>query len=323
MEVVKIKKITKLEQKLDRYDLTINTTHNFFANGILIHNTSSIHGNVLVKNIKQLHCGVVCINKRIKREIKTLAKSNPTQYHKKREKEVKITQLKRLIKPTYSIGYGNVYSSRNVIKNKFIHKGVSQGFYGQDVWGDVNAIISPFIEKGMIIYGEIVGYITNSDKMIQSPFDYGCKVGTNYFMPYRITTTNADNSKKEWNVMDVYDWTVKLLKNNPSLEGKVKPLTIFYHGTLGDLYPNIPTENHWHENVLEAMKNDKEHFGMEELEPLCHNKCPREGIVMRKENDPLTEAFKLKCVKFLEKERDMIDKGEFVDMEMQEALQEN
>ena len=42
MEKVKLKKITKLEKKLDRYDLTISSTGNFFANGILIHNTSWI-----------------------------------------------------------------------------------------------------------------------------------------------------------------------------------------------------------------------------------------------------------------------------------------
>ena len=42
MEQVKIKSIKKLPYKLDRYDLTINSTHNFFANGILIHNTSAI-----------------------------------------------------------------------------------------------------------------------------------------------------------------------------------------------------------------------------------------------------------------------------------------
>ena len=38
MKKVKIKKITKLEEKLDRYDLTVSSTGNFFANGICVHN---------------------------------------------------------------------------------------------------------------------------------------------------------------------------------------------------------------------------------------------------------------------------------------------
>ena len=44
-------------------------------------------------------------------------------------------------------------------------------------------------------------------------------------------------------------------------------------------------------------------------------KMPREGIVIRIQDDPVAEAFKLKCIKFLEKEAKNIDKGE-VDMEM-------
>ena len=36
MEIVKINKITKLKEVYDRYDLTVSTTNNFFANGLLI-----------------------------------------------------------------------------------------------------------------------------------------------------------------------------------------------------------------------------------------------------------------------------------------------
>ena len=42
-----------------------------------------------------------------------------------------------------------------------------------------------------------------------------------------------------------------------------------------DIYPELDTENHWHENLLDKLKNDKEHFGMEEFEPLCtYNSVP-------------------------------------------------
>jgi len=40
MTPVKIKKITKLSSKNDRYDIQVAKNHNFFANNILIHNTS-------------------------------------------------------------------------------------------------------------------------------------------------------------------------------------------------------------------------------------------------------------------------------------------
>ena len=57
---------------------------------------------------------------------------------------------------------------------------------------------------------------------------------------------------------------------------------------------------------------------MEELEPLCKNKVPREGICIRIDDDPISECFKLKCDNFFENERSEIDKGN-VDSEMLEA----
>jgi hypothetical protein len=66
--------------------------------------------------------------------------------------------------------------------------------------------------------------------------------------------------------------------------------------------------------VLEELKNDVEHFGMEKNEPLCKNKVPREGIVLRIDNDITKEAFKLKCVNYLQKESNNIDTT--VDIEM-------
>lgn len=49
MRKIKIKSIEKLNKPNDRYDLTIPKNHNFFANGILIHNTSGRTGHVKIK----------------------------------------------------------------------------------------------------------------------------------------------------------------------------------------------------------------------------------------------------------------------------------
>lgn len=40
MELIKIKKITKIPSESKKYDLTVKDNHNFFANGILVHNCS-------------------------------------------------------------------------------------------------------------------------------------------------------------------------------------------------------------------------------------------------------------------------------------------
>ena len=73
--------------------------------------------------------------------------------------------------------------------------------------------------------------------------------------------------------------------------------------------------------VAREKEKDKEHFGMEELEPECINKVPREGIVLRIMEDPVSEAFKLKSFRFLDRERSEMDKGQ-VDMEMADAYTE-
>lgn len=215
----------------------------------------------------------------------------------------------------YTIEYGNVTSSRTVIKNQYINKNVTGGYYGVDVWSEYGNLIYPFLSEGMTIYGEIIGYLTGSDKMIQKNYDYGCNKGENKLMIYRITTTNEDGSKKEWNVTEVKEWTENLVKEHPEIADRIHVIDLLYHGTLVDLYPDLSLMEHWHENVLETMRNDKEHFYMEKNDPICKNKVPFEGVVLRIDDDELAEAFKLKCKKFLSREREEIDKGE-VDMEM-------
>lgn len=219
----------------------------------------------------------------------------------------------------YEIGYDNVYSSRNIIKNKYINKDArDHDFYGSDIWGEYSEKLFPYIPKGMTVYGEIFGYLTGESKMIQKGYDYGCKPGHNKMMIYRITTDIGEGKKYEWDVLEVRDFTNKLIEEHPEIAEWLQPIPVLYHGTLKDLYPDISIENHWHENILAAMQNDKEHFGMELNEPMCNNKVAREGIVLRIDNDPVNEAFKLKTVKFREKEKSLIDNGE-VDMEMMDA----
>ena len=91
-------------------------------------------------------------------------------------------------------------------------------------------------------------------------------------------------------------------------------LTILYHGRFGDLYPDLDESQHWHENVLARMKADRKDFLMEEDEPLCKNKVPREGIVVRIDGDKFARAWKLKTMRHYGKEAEQHDKGE-VDME--------
>jgi hypothetical protein len=224
--------------------------------------------------------------------------------------------------------YDVVCSSRSVIINSTINPNKGEGFDGGKVQQNIYLWaerIGKYIPTGCTIYGEIVGYYEGTadgiQKMGGKVFDYGCKPKENNLMIYRITE-KTPNGTIDWNVMDVLDWTKRLIaymKADGSIYAdRIRPIDVLYHGKLRDLYPEIPVDENWSKNVLEAMKADKEHFGMEMDEPFCKSKLPREGIVLRFDDDPVSEAFKLKCLKFLFKESEANDKGETCDAEMEE-----
>lgn len=290
-----------------------------------IHGSSLIIGNILTKCPIYIAPIVRRMTSMKLKRIKTLRSANITRYHEKKKAALEISRIMESIKPTYVLRYDDVYSSRKIIKNQYINQKVTAGFYGYDIWGEYAKLLHGYIQKDMTIYGEIFGYNTGENSGLQAfgsnVFDYGCEPGTNKLMIYRIKTRNEDGTFNEWNVEDVYKWTINLMKKSDTLAQHLHPIDIFYHGTLMDLYPDIDINGHWHENVLEAMKNDVEHFGMEQNEPMCKNTLPREGIVLRIDNDETVQAFKLKCLKFLFKEGEKVDKGE-VDEEMAESYGE-
>lgn len=210
------------------------------------------------------------------------------------------------------VGYNQLYSSRTVIKNKKVEPGKHDITPTSDVWGYFNNILKGKIGEGLTIYGEIVGYLPGSTSFIQKNYDYGCPVGKCRFMPYRIT-----DGKNEYDISQVRAWTEDILNCYPELEEFISPIPLLFHGKVSELYPDIPNDSSWRDNVLAAMKQEKK-FGMEQNEPLCKTKVPREGVCVRIDSDPFPENFKLKCVKFLSKESAEIDAGK-VDIEMQET----
>lgn len=212
--------------------------------------------------------------------------------------------------------YSNIYASRKVIKNRYLAKG-STDYYGTDIWGDVNKVFAQFLSPGMTVYGEIVGYLTGSSQYIQKNHDYGCQPGQWKFMPYRITLTGVDGSKTELSVLDVQDWISHINENFGDLPAydhyKIKdvlmPMNILYVGELGGMYP-INQEHHFAKNLLQTMKEDTKWLLMEKNEPMCNNKVPREGVVIRINDDKVARAWKLKSKAHYELETKQHDKGE-------------
>lgn len=212
--------------------------------------------------------------------------------------------------------YDYVYASRTVIKNKYYNEAVTAGYYDCDVWKYADDYLKPFLEKGMTIYYEIVGYLPNGG-WIQKNYDYGCVPPVKVIDPttgdeviqykqgkqfkvyiYRITLTNVDGQVHEFSAREVQVWC----KNRG-----LTPMLEYYYGRAGDLYGDHTPED-FSKNFMLALANDKS-FHMEENSPECNNKVPHEGIVIRKES-MRPEAWKVKCFKFLGKEQEALLSGE-------------
>lgn len=208
--------------------------------------------------------------------------------------------------------YDYLYSSRSVIKNQYYNKSVQGGFYGVDVWKYANDIVRPCLSKGMTAYYEIIGFLPNGG-YIQKNYDYGClpPVGDEAYtygkhfkvQIYRVTITDVSGKVHEFSAREVQLWAQMV---------GLTPVEQYYYGYAKDLYPDLDPSEHWNENFLSKLANDKK-FYMECNSPTCDNKVPHEGIVIKIENMK-SEAFKLKCFKFLDGEGKALDKGE-IDIE--------
>lgn len=203
--------------------------------------------------------------------------------------------------------YDGLYSSRTVIKNRYYNKNVGEGYYGCDVWAEANKVVKACLIKGMTVYYEIVRFLPNGD-YIQKNYDYGCvppKENETYtperhfkVRVYRVTLTNVDGIVHEFSAREVQQWCKQV---------GLTPVTEYYYGYAKDLYPDLNLSEHWNENFMARLTNDK-NFNMEMNSPSCNNKVPHEGIVIKIENMK-SEAFKLKCFKFINAEGASLDAG--------------
>ena len=209
------------------------------------------------------------------------------------------------------VKYDYLIASRKVVINN--DTTIRPGYYGNNEFRvKADSILRPFMTKGMTIYYEIVGF-TDNGSYIQKNYDYGCvppkqdesyTVGKHYkIYVYRITLTNVDGCIYELSTQEV-----QRIVKSWNVDG-VLPVIQLYYGKADSLYKKDENlGDDWSSWFMEKMANDKNFF-MEELSPDCINKVPHEGIVIKKETGR-SEAWKLKCFKFLNKEQKELDKGE-------------
>ena len=203
------------------------------------------------------------------------------------------------------------------IKSKFKKQTppISPGYYGVDVWGVVNEDLKPFLEEGMTIYGEIVGYLPGSSCFIQKGYDYGCEEGKYKFSIYRITTTTPNGSVVEWDMNSIQQW---------AKQKGLLAVPLYYYGAASQLFkdlnnsPNNEEElSEWQNQFLQKMKDTY----LEGNDTLCVNKVPNEGIVLRREG-VILDSKKLKSWNFLNMESAQLDLGEVTIEDEQSVLED-
>lgn len=189
--------------------------------------------------------------------------------------------------------YGNIYSSRKVIKNDKINPS-GKHYYDVDIWGIVNDYLKQSLPQGCTVYCEIVGYLPDG-RMIQKDYDYSCvqpKINEQYVVGkhckvyvYRVTFTMPNGYVVELNAKDVQVWCV-----NNGLEA----VPLLWYGLAKEL-GNTP------EDVYKFLEIKY----LEKSCTMCVNEVPAEGIVIRIDN----EAYKMKSWAFYQRETKELDAG--------------
>ncbi len=205
--------------------------------------------------------------------------------------------------------YDVIYSSRMVVKNKYINtEQKNEGYYSYDLWGEIAEKLKHTLQEGITLYGEAVGQLPTG-AWIQKGYHYGTRPNQYDIYVYRITYTNPRGKVIEFSWPQIKEYCNKYGLNH---------VQEFYYGKAKDYCPAIPIEQHWNENFLNKLEKD---FMLDRMCPLNNGEVPEEGVVVRV--DGLFECFpyKLKNFRFLEKETKDLDKGE-VDLETEQSIVE-
>lgn len=202
--------------------------------------------------------------------------------------------------------YDVLYASRTVIKNQYINKYATAGFYNEDIWAVVKKELEGKIEPGITLYGEMVGFLP-SGRAIQGGYDYGC-VGNHKFVVYRITYTKPDGNVIEYTWHQIRDYCRKYQLETVKLE---------YHGKLKD-FLGAYNDDRLGETLLLRLS----HQYLEGDCKWCTNKVPREGICIRIDGRENYSTYKLKSKRFLERETKELDSGQvnIEDEQLNEAV---
>ncbi|MEU7570287.1 RNA ligase family protein [Micromonospora sp. NPDC049240] len=178
-----------------------------------------------------------------------------------------------------------VYGSRSVIKDP--ENPFAKGeFYGTDLYTQVGSRLTGLLPKGYVVYGEIVGWVPDTNTPIQKGYTYRIPEGLAELYIYRVTTVNEDGRQ-----VDLSWPAVKEFCQSVGLQ-TVPELISDYH--LGEDFVSNLLDTRLANIFLNALPTD--------------GSMVDEGVCLRVEG--LTPfVVKAKSPEFLRHESKMLDKG--------------
>lgn len=292
LKKVKIKSIKKLDKKIDRYDLQVKDIHNFFANGVLIHNTSQRYSLALEEILpkwKQIWNKFFWRFKILKGD-KKYSYVNGTR--------------RTILLGEEDTGFYKGSTFRNKVVEGISLKKNEILFFEVAGWTDTGASImarQPIKDKELKkLYG---------DEMI---YKYGQPEGTCGMYVYRIVTVNEDGNLFEYSWQQVkqrckelglksvpeFTFTRPVLDKDNNEVSKLETSAIIYDG-----------RQDWLLDLCEKLSNGPSTLDSSHL---------REGVCVRVEHETGFNIYKYKSYTFLNMEQELKDDETSIDLE--EAL---
>ena len=194
--------------------------------------------------------------------------------------------------PVNEFDYDYVGGSRRVIKDPSLQQ---DHFYGEgnDIWTEAALKYGPLLPKGVILYGELVGYVGGTSKPIQAGYTYNVAEGDTELFVYRVALVQEDGG--------LYDLSWPGVKEFCKERG-LKWVPELWDGEVFALLPNFWVNNNFHENYCSGTF-------VEDPIPLCKESPCDEGVVVRRDG-VIPFAAKIKSPDFYEFETKQLDKAE-------------
>ena len=201
---------------------------------------------------------------------------------------------------TKEFDFDYVGGSRKVIKDPNNPALQQKHYYSSDIWSEATTKYGPMLPKGVILYGELIGYVTGTSTPIQTGYTYNVPVGETELYVYRVAVVQEDGG--------LYDLSWPGVKEFCKERG-LKWVPELWSGEARYVVPDRWTNRNFNENPEPGFPDTPV--------PLCNESPCDEGVVVRRDG-VIPFALKIKSPNFLIHETKQLDQAEKLSIDILE-----